>query len=961
MKKITRILIVLSLLAILASVITIQAFAATTTIDKVYVTLDELKIGKVLPNPTTAADADYYVSYKNWSINGIYGWSDIVQDGARYTLSFTVKTKENKTFDENTVLYLNGVETKCSINRTGENEYSLSASYVRSFKTVVEMVNLTYDEFPAVGSKTVDYVVLGGNDEQYTIERTIRPSETTSTFEEHIYYDVEVAIKLTLHCEFSKNTVLVINGVERPATFQQNADRYTWRYQIVYGDPIDEIDFPQWYTDIQPGHSSAPATVPVAEDANYTVTAKWTGWSGGVPNNLVDGGVYYLQYEATPNPGYYFADDAVITMEGNPVADIRTQKRQLVSIRIEYGLNVEYLDHIDITYVRPRVGDAQSTFKASCEKATLRAPEIYRNSYYVRTDTTFLEGQTYYLTATLVTNRPCAFADTVTITFNGENPVEVTTTDRYEIELRHDIEYARGVEKVEFPAFPEMVTPGPGGITDMTAPEGATYTLKQAWIDIRTGQVVENVEAGDVYTLAYMAEPKPGYVFDENTKATLGGENCEVFAEDQYMVVYRSYDLGAQKLDRVDITLPQLYKGCTPGAATVPQGANYTLMELIWAESTTESFDDSQPVEAVNYNTNIFAVPVLCAGKGYTFTEDTKLFFNGVEVPVVFRYAEGPIMELAGLYGTLTPPTTDGWCQEDNTWVYYVDGQKLVSQWYKDSKDWVYLGADGKMLKNTWQRDSKGWCYLGEKGYMLRSSWLNDGGKWYYLNSSGYMLSSTWYKDSKDWVYLGKDGAMLTNTWQKDSKGWCYLGASGYMVRNAWVADSVGYCRLDGSGYMVKNKWVHDGYGWAYLDARGYAVIGDWVNYQGQWFAMDADGYMLSNCWITYKDDVYRLAADGHMLTDQWVDDGKGWSYVDKDGKVPFGSFVRDSKGICYITSGGYIAKGQWIQKDGKQYYADSTGHLLRNTTQELRAPNSLFTYTYKFDSNGVTTIVNPW
>ena len=960
MKKLTRILIVLSLLAILASVIMISAFAATTTIDKVYVTLDELEIGKALPTPVTDGNADYYISHHGWNVTGPTNYGSIVQDGYCYTLIFYIKANGNKTFDENTVLYLNGVEQYYALESVGQNEYSLHVTYRRSFKTVVETVSLTYDEFPAIGSKTADYVVLGGNDDRYGVHITINPSERTTTFEEHIYYDVTVRVSLWSTCEFSENTVLIVNGVERSAEFNYLSSSYDWRYQIVYGEPIDEIVFPQWYTDIQPGHSGDPVVIPGAEDTNYTVTAVWKTWGGGVPTTLVAGDIYYLYYEATSNPGYYFADDAVITMEGAPVEEIHTRKRQLVSIRIEYGLNVEYLDQIDITYVRPRIGDEQDTFKVTCENVSLRFLKIYRNKYnYMIQDKTFLAGETYYFTAELKPQKPCAFADTVTITFNGENPVEVTTTDRYEIELRHDIEYARGVEKVEFPAFPETVTPGPGGITDMTAPEGATYTIKQAWIDMRTGQIVEAVEAGDIYTLAYMAEPKPGYVFDENTKATLGGENCEVFTEDRYMVVYRSYDLGAQKLDRVDITLPQLYKGCTPGAATVPQGANYTLMELIWAESTTESFEDSQPVEAVNYNTNIFAFPVLCAGKGYTFTEDTKLFFNGVEVPVVFRYAEGPMMELAGLYGTLTPPTT-GWAKEDNTWAYYQNGQKQTNRWMKDSKGWVYLDRDGHMVKNGWAKDSKGWCYMGADGYMVKNRWAKDSKGWCYLDGNGYMVTSRWIRDSKDWCYVGADGYMMTDAWIADSAGWCYVGHDGYMIRNGWAADSKGICYLGANGYITKNRWINDGYGWAYVDSKGYAVENGWVKDSIGWCYIEGY-YMVTDVWVRDSKGICRVGPQGYILKKQWVNDGYGWAYVDANGYAVFNQFVKDEKGLYFIGSEGYMLKGGWIEHDGKLYYAQEDGRLLRNTTQKLGAPYSYFTYTYKFDSNGVATMVNPW
>lgn len=764
------------------------------------------------------------------------------------------------------------------------------------------------------------------------------------------------------------NTKIFINGVDTGSTI--SGQNVLYSYYIVMGEPLSQIDIPAWPESPKANDDVPAFQLNLPEDANFTVNATWLNTSYEPVSKVESGKVYYLEYTITPKEGYHFKtvqthnEDTVLTIGGNVVTC--NLHNHDITIMKSYGIDVQPISVIDISYIRPRIGDLRSDFKVEVTEGM----EVHNT--YIETSSTptqsivFEEGICYTLRVTIHPLRGYVFAEDVTVTFNGSSPqqFQFSANSVSAKTFYQEIEFALPIQQVDFPAFPETVTPGPGGITDMTAPEGASYTLKQAWIDMRTGQIVETLESGDLYTLAYMAEPKPGYVFDENTKATLGGQECVFASQEEYVVVYRSYDLGAQKLDRVDLTLPQLYKGCTPGAVTVAQDANYTLLGLIWAEGTTESFDDCLPVATVNYNTHIFAVPVLCAGKGYTFAEDVKLFFNGEEVPALLCQTEGPLIELAGYVGTLTPPTTDGWCQEDNTWVYYKDGQKLVSQWYRDSKDWVYLGADGKMLKNAWQRDSKGWCYLGDQGYMLRSSWLNDGGKWYYLNSGGYMLSSTWQKDSKDWVYLGKDGAMVTNTWQRDSKGWCYLGSNGYMVRNMWVSDSKGVCRVGADGYMKTSAWVHDGNGWAYVDANGYAVIGDWVFYKNDWYAMGSDGYMIANSWVSYKGDTYRLGADGKMLTSQWVAVGSEWSYVDANGKIPYNSFVKDKSGTYYIGKDGIMLKNTTFLHNDKRYGVDENGKLLRNTTKTFYSGSGYIQNiptTYRFDSNGVATMVNPW
>lgn len=870
MKKITRILIVLSLLAILASVITVTAFAEETS----RITIDRVDI--YAPEPQLGQDPH---------------------------------------------------EFEKLITCAEQNFYTITIS--------------------GVGTSTGNWGT---------------GFSTTAAF--YFYVHVKAETGYTFN-----NTKVYLNNVDTGKTISGQNSIYS--YCVIIGEMLTQIDLPGWPEGIKAGDDVSACQPELPEDAKFYVNATWCNTAYEPVSKLESGKVYYLKYVITPKEGYHFRtardhDKDIVVTVGGAAVTCSPQIRE-ITIMHSYGIDVQPISSVNINYIRPRVGDLRSDFNITVtEGITIRNKNIKTLATTPTQNLTFEEGIPYTLSVTIRPSQGYVFAENLTVTFNGGSPQQFQLpTNALNVDtLQHEIEFALPVDTVALPAFPETVTPGPGGIADMTAPEGASYTLKQAWIDMRTGQIVETLESGDLYTLAYMAEPKPGYVFDENTKATLGGQECVFASQEEYVVVYRSYDLGAQKLDRVDLTLPQLYKGCTPGAVTVAQDANYTLLGLIWAEGTTESFDDCLPVATVNYNTHIFAVPVLCAGKGYTFAEDVKLFFNGEEVPVLQCQTEGPLMELAGYVGILTPPTTDGWCQEDNTWVYYKDGQKLVSQWYRDSKDWVYLGTDGKMLKNAWQRDSIGWCYLGDQGYMLRSSWLNDGGKWYYLNSGGYMLSSTWQKDSKDWVYLGKDGAMVTNTWQRDSKGWCYLGGNGYMVRNMWVSDSKGVCRVGADGYMKTSAWVHDGNGWAYVDAKGYAVIGDWVFYKNDWYAMGSDGYMIANSWVSYKGDTYRLGADGKMLTSQWVAVGSEWSYVDANGKIPYNSFVKDKSGTYYIGKDGIMLKNITFLHNDKRYGVDENGKLLRNTTKTFYSGSGYIQNiptTYRFDSNGVATMVNPW
>lgn len=767
------------------------------------------------------------------------------------------------------------------------------------------------------------------------------------------------SIRITANTGYTfKSTPVYVN--DAPTGTSATGYLTVFSYYALIDEPLEHADIPAWPTDLQPGQAAGEGTLSLPEDSKIIVTYKWTAYREpylySTPiTTLENGKLYTLHYNVKPAAGYYFSDDTQFTI-GGEAAECNSRFFE-AEFKKNLGVNVTYIDTFNITYQPPRLGDAYADFTVSADNA------VRITSYQIQPSnkTAFEEGVKHSLYINTEVNTGYAFADSVTVTFNGGSPQTFDTSHcrTFLPSIPHTVVIAQPVPEVAFPAWPENVVPGPGGTAQLTAPEGAGYTLKQIWVDPYAEETVvaEQLEAGKMYMLLYFAEPLPGYVFSEDTVATVDGAPYDVAAEGLSLVAYHIYDLGTTKIDRVELTLPTLYKGCTPGAITVPADANYTLVLNGWAESTTGLFADAQMIEVPSFHTTVYALPMLLADSGYSFAEEVTLLLNGVEVTVEDFYAEGPLLEIAGACGTLTPPTGTGWYQEDNTWAYYESGVKAVSRWIKDSIDWCYVNDDGLMVKNDFARDSIGWCYVGASGYMVYNRWVLHQGDWYFINSSGYRLQNTWKLDSVDWCYLGADGKMLTNAWQKDSQGWCYLGADGYMLRNEWAPDSSGICRLGGDGYMLYNAWVQDTDGWRFVDSSGYMVYDGWALWNGSWYAFDSYGIMFSDVLLTYKNKIYKIDADGRMLTNTWFKVDNKWSYVNGEGYIPFNTWVQDSKGWCYIGSGGYMLINSWVRTDGKDYYVGSDGYMLRNTTKTIKSNSwPYYSYTYYFDSNGVAT-----
>ena len=65
---------------------------------------------------------------------------------------------------------------------------------------------------------------------------------------------------------------------------------------------------------------------------------------------------------------------------------------------------------------------------------------------------------------------------------------------------------------------------------------------------------------------------------------------------------------------------------------------------------------------------------------------------------------------------------------------------------------------------------------------------------------------------------------------------------------------------------------------------------------------------------------------------------------------------------VLHIGKDGIMLKNTTFFHNDKRYGVDENGKLLRNTTKTFNSGYPLYlATTYRFDSNGVATIVNPW
>ena len=309
----------------------------------------------------------------------------------------------------------------------------------------------------------------------------------------------------------------------------------------------------------------------------------------------------------------------------------------------------------------------------------------------------------------------------------------------------------------------------------------------------------------------------------------------------------------------------------------------------------------------------------------------------------------------------------NGWNQEGDNWYYLENGNKVTSDWRKDSTGWCYLDYDGKWVKNTFVQDStEKWAYIGPDGYFYEiNGWIEQYETWYYLEK-GYRVQGEWKKDNTGWCYLDEwNGYCVKNTFIQDSTGkWAYIGPDGYFKETTgWVEGDYGHWYYVENGYRVQGDWRKDGNGWCYLDED----YGNWVKEKfvkdstGKWAYIGADGYFHENTfWVEHFGDWFYV-ENGYRVENGWRKDSTGWCYLNSNGYWVKDYFIQDSTGkYAYIGPDGYFYETTgWIKYNIFWYYLEKGYRVEKEWRQDsngwcyLNASGYMATNTWVEDSNG--------
>ncbi len=269
---------------------------------------------------------------------------------------------------------------------------------------------------------------------------------------------------------------------------------------------------------------------------------------------------------------------------------------------------------------------------------------------------------------------------------------------------------------------------------------------------------------------------------------------------------------------------------------------------------------EKYPVEAMYYLPEYGQAPdQLEYWTGSTMVED------GQKVPMMLHY-KGAVAHFEVTIREAQQAAKEGWQQENGSWYFYKNGQKLTG-WQKLDGKWYYLGSDGAM-QTGWVKVSGKWYYLDND---MKTGWVEDGGKWYYMNANGVMQTG-WVKISGKWYFFNSD---MKTGWVKDGGKWYYMDADGVM-QTGWV-------KVSGKWYYMnsdmKTGWQQIGGKWYYMDGNGVMQTG-WEKIDGKWYFFSAGGVMQRG-WRQINGNWYFLYND---MKTGWVNTSGNWYYLDESG-----------------------------------------------------------------------------
>ena len=395
--------------------------------------------------------------------------------------------------------------------------------------------------------------------------------------------------------------------------------------------------------------------VTVAEGALYTADMEWYDYNDD-ENSWKDPGTVAVKghkYEGTidiyPNKGYMFTADTEIWVNGENITEdyahfLDVDYNHICIETPKYNF-MDAVAEAYVTYTEPVVGQPLPMPVAGTGNCVVNESNT---GWYDHTTGQWMspgdmaeKGHIYYLDLWVAPAAGYEFTEDIKLYVNGVLVEHNEGSDGCIVWNSEDYAFCDPIAKVEL-SYDEPVAGQP--LSDVTAPADALYEVEANWYDYNDEDSHDKTPGtiavrGHRYDVEIYVNPVEGYMFTQDTEVWVNGEKLTL---DENAPDYVGIDSGEIYIDtreysladpvaeaRLTYTEPVL--GQVLPTPTV-SGEGVKLEQWSWYDYY---IDDTAPQGAVAEKMHTYELSAhIEAEEGYYFSEDTKVFINGVEMEI---------------------------------------------------------------------------------------------------------------------------------------------------------------------------------------------------------------------------------------------------------------------------------------------------------------------------------------
>ena len=560
----------------------------------------------------------------------------------QYYASFHLVPARDCYFSYDTVVTLNGEVTHDFY--VDEDDSSMDLNHQLELRTPIDEVNITITGMEE-GKSTADVKITTPAGVKYTVkEFSFNDSEGdafTGTFEKDMFTTNIYLIPAEGYC-FAEDAAISINGVYGYYLNGSMGSSIRLQYHMELRTPINEVDVT--LTGIEEGKPASDVKVTLPAGVKYTLDelciydASWNDFDGTFVKDRYVADIYLAAAE-----GYYFPEDAVITLNGEIPYHPYNYNGNTLNLECHPDLRTP-IDKLDITITGMEKGKpaAEISFTLPTgDKCQLVNVDLY-DGLWEEFNGTF-GADLYTADIYLQAAEDYYFTEDLVATINGSAPAYLSVYGSGKtVNLEYELDLRTPISHVELPAWPTAPKAG-STVPDLSAFGPSGYYCTPFWTTmdgvLESGDQFAN---NTVYYYVVTVLADYGFVYADDVTVTVGGEAYTGFTVDQgkQLFVYKTYPIGNAKLvDQINLSGAFPTVGAEPGKVTAT-GAGFTLEGVSWGVANNGNGNNvSNPTGPFQAGEYVYLAMHIRLAEGYAFDLTGQIRFNGKVYSPIPQYS----------------------------------------------------------------------------------------------------------------------------------------------------------------------------------------------------------------------------------------------------------------------------------------------------------------------------------